>query len=290
MSLPKVSVIIPSYNRPHKLPYCLDACAALDYPDFEVIVVDDGSPTPYDDIVSRYTDKMNITLLRQENAGPSSARNLGARHATGDVLAFTDDDCAPLPDWLHILVAHHQAGVMVGGYTINALTSNVFSATSQLIVDIVYEHYNANPNDAQFLTSSNILLSKADFDSINGFHEDVRAAEDREFCDRWRYSHFKIHYIPAATIHHTHHLTLWRFINQHLHYGKGAWLYHSIRAERKSGQIQDDLSFHTKLGVWWRAVMNQPRKYRIQIALLLVVWQLANAVGFFYMGFKAWRK
>ena len=129
MALPSFSVVIPTYNRPQQLDRCLAALAKQDYPQdsYRVVVVDDGSRQPLHDIVNAYTDQMTVTLIVQENAGPAAARNKGVQNATGDYIAFTDDDCMPDAHWLRefakTLQSHPDA--MVGGHTINALPQNI---------------------------------------------------------------------------------------------------------------------------------------------------------------------
>src|SRR5690349_8782081 len=100
--LPVVSIIIPTYNRPAPLEQCLKALSQLDYPRdrFEVVVVDDGSTISPAGIVEGFCSRLDIRMLRQANAGPAAARNLGAQEAKGQILAFTDDDCLPDPAWL----------------------------------------------------------------------------------------------------------------------------------------------------------------------------------------------
>ena len=107
---------------------------------FEVIVVDDGSPSPPDAVVQRFRDRLDISLLTAVHGGPAAARNHGAQRAAGEFLAFTDDDCRPAPDWLQALVARCAAAPdhIIGGRTVNALTANPYAVTSQLILDVVY--------------------------------------------------------------------------------------------------------------------------------------------------------
>lgn len=102
---PIFSIVIPTYNRPKQLAACLQACGRLDYPHdrFEIIIVDDGSPDPVEVHKKDGSNLISITCLRQFNAGPASARNMGAQHAQGDILAFTDDDCVPTQQWLREL-------------------------------------------------------------------------------------------------------------------------------------------------------------------------------------------
>lgn len=95
---PFFSIIIPTYNRPERLATCIQSLAHLDYSRdrFEVIVVDDGSPMPLEPVVAPFQNKFDVTLIKQPNAGPATARNTGAARASGQFLVFTDDDCMPL--------------------------------------------------------------------------------------------------------------------------------------------------------------------------------------------------
>ncbi|HEU5160956.1 MAG TPA: glycosyltransferase [Streptosporangiaceae bacterium] len=88
---PLVSIIIPAYNRAHLLQLCLRSIKAQTYSPIEVIVVDDGSVDDSADVAA----SMGATVLRTEvNSGPAAARNLGAEHATGQILFFVDSDIA----------------------------------------------------------------------------------------------------------------------------------------------------------------------------------------------------
>ena len=149
------SIIIPTYNRPQALKRCLGSLSRLDYAhsSYEVIVVDDGSSVLINPIVTFFQDCMTIRLLRQSNAGPAAARNNGALAANGKFLAFTDDDCVSDPGWLTALAKqlHNGPNRMVGGRIVNDLHENVFSSASQLIIDIVYAHYNTDPRERFFL-------------------------------------------------------------------------------------------------------------------------------------------
>ena len=147
---PTVTLIIPTYNRPQRLCECLTAVAALDYPRdrFDVVVVDDGSPQPVAPVVeevvastkAKLGDSLRAQTIRQQNAGPAAARNAGAHHATGNFLAFTDDDCAPDPNWLHRMAAQldQQPNALVGGRTVNALVDNPVSEAAQSLIDYIY--------------------------------------------------------------------------------------------------------------------------------------------------------
>lgn len=97
-----VSIVIPMYNAEKTIKLCLDAVFKQDYPEFEVIVVDDCSKDNSLEIVQNY----NARYIRMpENRGPAEARQEGARNANGEIIAFTDSDCVPHPDWLSFLVS-----------------------------------------------------------------------------------------------------------------------------------------------------------------------------------------
>ena len=92
-----VSLIIPAYNAENTIGKCLDSFFSNNFDEeIEVIVIDDGSTDSTAYIVTGYR---NVHLIRQKNAGPSSARNRGADEAKGDIILFTDSDCEPFPDW-----------------------------------------------------------------------------------------------------------------------------------------------------------------------------------------------
>jgi glycosyltransferase involved in cell wall biosynthesis len=277
-----VSVIIPTYSRPHQLVACLQALARQDYPRscFEVIVVDDGGREPLDELVAPFRDRVTLHLLWQHNAGPAEARNLGARHAQGNYLAFTDDDCHPATNWLATMVARCAClpRHLIGGRTVNGLPKNPYSAVSQAILDVVYDHFHGQDCDLRFFASNNFLVPTEGFWDIAGFNPRFRTSEDRDFCDRWIRRGYGTHYEPAAVIYHAHHLTFMSFWRQHMSYGRGAWNYHRARARRGAGSFRPDLGFYAKL---LRSSLEQPNKvYTARQVFILTVAQLANAAGF----------
>ena len=99
------SIVIPTYNRPKQLALCLKAIDGLTYHRgrFEVIVIDDGSHTLFASFMESISDRLPVRLITPSISGPVIACNRGAAEALGDFLAFTDDDCAPSPNWLEVL-------------------------------------------------------------------------------------------------------------------------------------------------------------------------------------------
>jgi glycosyltransferase involved in cell wall biosynthesis len=111
---PLASIIIPTHNRAALLPRLLAALEEQDYPNFEVIVVDDGSTDETGAILGRWQREGRVALRQERSRGSYAARNLGWRRARGEIIAFTDDDCLPLPGWLAALVEVFQSGEIVG--------------------------------------------------------------------------------------------------------------------------------------------------------------------------------
>jgi GT2 family glycosyltransferase len=290
MTPPVASVVIPTYARPERLRECLAALArqTMAADTFEIVVVDDGSPQPVVPPADTLPAGPTIRIIRQKNAGPSEARNRGAAEARGELVAFTDDDCLPLPSWLDSLVtAHRQCpDALVGGITFNGLTDDVFAATSQMIVDLVYEHFNADASFAYFLTSNNMLCSRAAYSDLGGFDTafERAGAEDRDFCARWRASGRPLRLVPTAMLEHRHAQSLKQFLELHYRYGRGAYRYHAKRRERGSGTGRQDVNFH---GTLVRRLPRHLQQHRglfrkVQITTAIVLWQVANAVGFFH--------
>lgn len=283
-ALPFFSVIVPTYERPAQLASCLAALARLDYPRdrFEVVVVDDGSARAPEEVVGEFRESLDVSLYSQENAGPGAARNFGSARARGEFLAFTDDDCAPGPGWLRAFASAfgRAPGRIVGGRTLNALEDNLCAETSQTIIEVVYAHFNADPEDARFFASNNFAVPAEAFRELRGFDESFRTSEDREICDRWRSKGLRLAYAPDALVFHAHPLTLRTLWRQHFGYGRGARRLHAARAARGQGSFKPDKDFYLKL---LRAHLTRAPKFRAARLTALLLWtQLANAVGFFY--------
>jgi len=288
---PFFSIIIPTFNRPLPLTRCLQSLAFLDYPRdrFEVIVVDDGSESPTEAIVSSFSHRLDITLITQPRSGPAIARNNGAAHASGKFLAFTDDDCTPAPEWLKTLAVRFNGTPenMIGGRVLNMLPDNPYSTASDLLIRYLYTYYNANPDQAHFFTSNNLTLPKDSFQRIGRFDMVFPRAggEDREFCERWLRHGFRMTYAPEALIYHAHRLRLHSFCRQQFNYGRGAFRFHQLRARRRLDHFRlEPLSFYVNMLRYPLAEIRGPKKYLI--LALIVLSQGTNAAGFLWEGMR----
>ncbi len=277
---PKYSLVIPTYNRPEQLRRCLDGVAALETQKdrFEVIVVDDGSRTPVDDVVDEFRTNLNIRLMRQENQGPATARNVGAAAANGDYLVFIDDDCVPEPDWLTRIGRRLALSPLtgVGGGATDRI-GNCCTTAHQALMDYLYATFNANPEQAHFCATNNLCLPREFFAELGGFATSFRyaAGEDRDFCDRWRAAGHELHYLPVARVDHYHALNLRTFLRLHYRYGRGARHY---RALSKNAVGFETAGFYAGLVAW--PFRTLPPLRATAVFGLQLLSQAAHGVGY----------
>lgn len=282
---PRVSVVLPTYNRPTSLHACLASLAAQDFPrdDYEVIVVDDGSRESLTTVVDQFVGTMSVRLLQQRNAGPASARNAGAAAARGALLAFIDDDCAATPHWISTLVRHasEYEHAAIGGFVENALRRNAYASASQLLVDYLYGYYDHDEVQGRFFVTSNVAFPKDAFLALGGFDTSfpLAAAEDRELCERWREAGYPLHFASDAVVQHAHRLTFRRFCRQHFTYGRGAHYLQLARAQRGQHRLRiEPMQFYSKMLMY--PFVRLPFPDALGSAMLLAVSQIMYVAGY----------
>src|SRR3989344_2404741 len=124
------SIVIPTFNRKEELRKCLSALSNQSYNKIEIIVIDDGSTDNTEEMVKK--EFKNIKFFKQNNTGPSIARNNGIKKAKGDFILFTDSDCVPDKYWVEELVKGFNEKInCVGGKTIDQKTKGIFT----LVID-----------------------------------------------------------------------------------------------------------------------------------------------------------
>jgi len=194
MSGPKVSVVVPTYNRLRRLQRVLTALDEQTTPrsKYEVIVVSDGSTDGTDEhLRAKQTD--HFVFVAQENAGPAAARNRGVELARGDLVLFIDDDVIASPDLVEAhLTSHAEHGpdrVVIGPM----LTPPDFDMTSWVRWEqaMLYKQYDAmkrgdyQPTFRQFYTG-NASVPREELLQVGGFDVRFRRAEDVELSYRLR--------------------------------------------------------------------------------------------------------
>jgi len=197
---PRISVVVCSYNGARTIGETCDGLAHLDYPDYEVIVVDDGSR----DATAAIARKYSARVIRTENNGLSNARNTGMAAATGEIVAYLDDDAVPDPHWLQYIAATFMTTdfVGVGG-------PNIAPPGDGMIAECVDNapgnpvHVLVSDREAEHIPGCNMAFRKAALEAIGGFDGQCRiAGDDVDVCWQLQARGWKIGYSPAAMVWH----------------------------------------------------------------------------------------
>lgn len=215
---PRVSVVVCSYNGAQTLSETLAGINRLEYPDYEVIVVNDGSRDATDQIARRF----DVRLINTENRGLSSARNTGMEAATGDIVAYIDDDAYPDPHWLHYLVSTFmRSGVAgVGG-------PNLAPPGDGDIADCVANapggpnHVLVSDREAEHIPGCNMSFRKASLQAVGGFDTQFRiAGDDVDLCWRLQERGWRLGFHPAAMVWHHPRNSVRAYLKQQYNYGR----------------------------------------------------------------------
>ncbi len=232
-----ISIIVPNYNRKHKLRECLESLLSQDYPQegFEVIVIDDGSNDGTDNMLSELShEHPNLRYFLQPHSGPAASRNRGIKEAKSEIIAFTDNDCIVSKDWAKKMVDAHrlEAEVMAIGGLTRVYRGNIKALVSQFLSDGAI---NANIEGRQstiFFPTCNVSIKKQ-YLGAEGFKEvfPLPAGEDSEFF--WRFfkrgKRFK-HRKDIAVFHNCND-SFRSFLRQAYMYGRGNYLVQYIHKD-----------------------------------------------------------
>lgn len=217
---PKVSVVVAAYNAAKTLGLCLDSLKSLNYPDYEVIVVDDGSTDATGEIAARYP---NIRYLRHpRNLGLSAARNTGIEAAKGEVVAFTDADCRADEDWLHYLVRTLVEGgyAGVGGHNFLPPDDSAVAAVVQASPGVP-THVMLTDRIAEHIPGCNMAFWKWALLEVGCFDPTFqKAGDDVDICWRLQEHGFKLGFSPGAFVWHYRRSTVSAYLKQQCGYGE----------------------------------------------------------------------
>ena len=216
---PKVSVVVCSYNGGATLRGCLEALQKLSYPDYEVILVDDGSKDETQSIAADFPLVKNIL---QPNRGLSAARNVGLQAATGEIIAYTDSDCMPDLDWLYFLVATLLPGTYaaVGGPNSNPPAKNSVAAAVAACPGAP-THVLLSDTEAEHIPGCNMAYWRTVLSEIGGFDAEFRTAgDDVDVCWRLLQAGHRIGFSPSALVWHHRRFTMQAYIRQQKGYGE----------------------------------------------------------------------
>lgn len=223
--LPKVSVVVCSYNGGRTLEACLQSLMEIDYPDYEVILVIDGSTDGSAEIASRFP---KVRKHHQENRGLSVARNVGAELATGEIVAYTDDDCEVDVHWLLYLVRAmlDQQVEGIGGPNITPRDDG-WVAKCVAASPGNPSHVLLDDQHAEHVPGCNMAFRRSVLLGLGGFDPQFRAAgDDVDICWRLIDAGLSIGYAPGAMVWHRRRATVKAYASQQKGYGKSEAMVH----------------------------------------------------------------
>jgi glycosyltransferase involved in cell wall biosynthesis len=204
-----ISVVVPTYNRAATLARCLGGLAAQTCPEREIIVVDDGGSESTAEVVAQFPI---VRLLQQPHAGPAAARNRGIEAAAGEIVAFTDDDCLPPPDWLAWLAegfCRHPEATGVGGLLLAPEDLRKANPLARFEAYVTQVRHGAGEREvlAGFNCpaggTNNMAYRRAALLAVGGFDENFRyaAGEDADLKLRLAQGGALFLYLPVAVTH-----------------------------------------------------------------------------------------
>ena len=212
-ALPRASVIVAVRDGAATLDACLDSLLGLDYPAdrLELLCVDNGSRDATPRLLAARGARLHI--LHEPQRGPAAARNRGLRHATGEVVALTDADCAVDPSWLRRLIeplADPAVGA-AGGRILSRRPCNRIEAFGERIHDHARAIGHFNP---PYVITMNWAARRAVLDAVGGFDATLLRCSDVEYSFRLLSAGYRLAYAPEAIVYHQNERTPWGLVHE----------------------------------------------------------------------------
>ena len=197
-----ISVIVPAYNAEHTLGLCIKALQmqTAGHENYEIIVVDDGSTDRTAEIAWEHA----VRLVQQTNAGKGASRNAGSRVALGDLLLFTDADCAPSPEWVARMAEPFADPEVMGA-------KGVYETRQRELiprfVQVEYEHKctrMVGKDRIDFIDTYSAAYRRDVFMANGGFDPSYLGMEDQELSSRLARKGYRLVFVPQAVVLHQH--------------------------------------------------------------------------------------
>jgi glycosyltransferase involved in cell wall biosynthesis len=283
-----MSIVVCSYNRADRLGATLNALERQTIRDrLEIVIVDDGSIPSIDESEVR---RSGARLLRHPaNQGPAAARNTGAAGSLAPIVAFTDDDCRPAPEWASSLLSAYNdqnvgaaGGPIVGSsqarylerYFIckqpfGPLEATLGRSSSLMYRFWLYARENIAPQapvgerNAYLLAGANLSFRREVFDALGGFDGRIRAGEDGDICYRLhqKFPNSSIRLMPNAVVEHDYDIRLRDVLRRAMVYGKG-------NARNHAKHDNWGPTFYPAPVLWVIALLIGPRRRRWSLPAL----------------------
>lgn len=291
---PKISVVVCTYNGGQTLRDCLTSLMRLEYPDYEVIVIDDGSS---DNTGLIAKDFPQAIYHRQANCGLGVARNVGAKLADGEIVAYTDDDCRVDEHWLLYLAQamKDQDVHAIGG-------PNITPPDDGLIAWCIAaspgnpSHVMLDDRLAEHVPGCNMAFRRSTLLGLGGFDSQFRVAgDDVDICWRLLDAELRIGYAPGAMVWHHRRATVDAFSRQQKGYGRSEAMVHFKHPSRCGAlgrsqwkgiiygdgavglPLMPDQIYHGHFGTGLFQTIYRHNNYGIWSCIMSVEWHLAAA-------------
>lgn len=229
----KFSIIIPVYNRPQELDELLATLTSQNYPSFEVLVIDDGSTAPSEEVVNKYDRQLDIKYFYKENSGQGFTRNFGFEKAIGDYFIILDSDVLVPENYLTIVnQAIDKDGLdAFGGPDKEHPSFTPVQKAISYAMTSLYTTGGIRGHQKRLAAfhprSFNMGLSREVYNQCYGFII-TRMAEDLEFSIRIIEAGFNVGLIPEAYVFHKRRTSFLQFFKQLMFFGRGrinVWRY-----------------------------------------------------------------
>jgi GT2 family glycosyltransferase/membrane protein implicated in regulation of membrane protease activity len=215
---PRISVIVCAFNAQATLQECLEALGHVEYPDFEVIVVNDGSTDATGVIASQYP----VRVITTPNRGLSNARNTGLEAANGEIVAYLDSDAFPDPHWLKYLAAAFLDSDHVGIGGPNVAPPGL-GARAECFDNAPGgpAHVLLSDREAEHIPGCNMAFRRENLVAIGGFDPALRiAGDDVDVCWRLQERGWTLGFSSGAMVWHHRRTTLRSYWKQQRGYGR----------------------------------------------------------------------
>lgn len=221
MEFPLVSILIPCKDVDSLVNECLEKCADLDYPDFEIILLPDND--------GGHLAHLDVKVIPAGDMKPATKRNLGVTHAKGEIIAFIDSDAYPDNNWLKNAVKYFSDPKVaaVGGPSLTPEDSGSAEKASGAILSSIFgggmashRYRNSSAREDDDLPTCNLILHRSVLDELGGFDIKYWPGEDTYLCRKIVHdSGLKILYAPDVVVYHHRHPLVGSHLRQIWSYG-----------------------------------------------------------------------
>jgi lipopolysaccharide/colanic/teichoic acid biosynthesis glycosyltransferase/glycosyltransferase involved in cell wall biosynthesis len=207
-----ISVIVPAYDAEATIGDCVRALQqqSLASDTYEIIVADDGST----DATPTIARQLGATVVSNPHQGKSAARNAGAAAACGDLLLFTDSDCAPSSDWIEGMSAPFANSDVMG--VKGAYRTRQHELIARFVQIESEDKYDRMSKETQidFIDTYSAAYRRDIFILNGGFDTRLKGVEDQDLSFRLAHKGYRLVFVPSATVYHRHKTTVWGYFRR----------------------------------------------------------------------------